>query len=60
MLLHGLIMGISSGLIIALYFQSYLVFIQASLFIGITHIIIDAIRVELKENISVSTKSSTP
>lgn len=58
MIKHCLIMGISSGLVVGLYFQSLPIFIQASLFIGVTHLVIDAIRVEL--NRKLKDKFSTP
>ncbi len=58
MLTHCLVMGISSGLVIAIYYQSISIFIQSSLFIGITHLIVDAVRVEL--NRKLKDKFSTP
>lgn len=58
MLKHCLIMGISSGVVIGFYFQSLSTFIWSSLFIGITHLVIDAIRVEL--NRKLKDKFSTP
>lgn len=58
MLQHVFIMGAGSGLIIGLYFQSLSIFLQASLFVGVTHLVIDATRVEL--NRKLKDKFSTP
>lgn len=47
MLLHCLTMGVSSAIIIGIYFQSMVIFIQSALIIFVTHLLIDVIRVEL-------------
>lgn len=46
MLLHCLTMGVSSAIIIGIYFQSMVVFIQSALIIFVTHLLIDVVRVE--------------
>ena len=47
MLVHCLIMGVSSAIIIGFYYQSLIIFVQSSLIIFVTHLLIDMIRVEL-------------
>ncbi len=47
MLVHCAIMGFSSALVIGIYYQSLIIFVQSSLIIFVTHLLIDMIRVEL-------------
>lgn len=47
MLLHCLTMGVSSAIVIGIYYQSFFVFVQSTLIIFVTHLVIDVVRVEM-------------